>query len=81
MTLVNEYLEYIQEANRKQKSRTTISRQTKIKRSQGQLSTSMARKGNDPLYKMMKKYCDMCKSYRTKVHKKYAGRTRSQARR
>lgn len=80
MTMLNDYLEYVQEA-RKARSRTTISRKTKIKRAQGQLSTSMARKGNDPLYKMMKKYCDMCKSYRTKVHKKYAGRTRSKARR
>ena len=72
--------EYLDEA-RKQRSRTTISRKTKIKRAHGQLSTAMARKRNDPLYKMMKKYCDMCKSYRAKVHKKYAGRTRSQARR
>ena len=80
MTMLNDYLEYVQEA-RKARSRSTITRKTKIKRAQGQLSTSMARKKGDPLYKMMKKYCDMCKSYRTKVHKKYAGRTRSQARR
>ena len=80
MSMYLEYMEQLFEA-RKQKTRTTISRKTKIKRAQGQLSTSMARKKGDPLYKMMKKYCDMCKSYRTKVHKKYAGRTRSQARR
>jgi len=80
MTMLNDYLDDLQEG-RKQRSRTTISRKTKIKRSQGQLSTAMARKKGDALYKMMKKYCDMCKSYRTKVHKKYAGRTRAQSRR
>ena len=69
MSMLNDYLEDLQEG-RKQRSRTTISRKTKIKRSQGQLSTAMARKKGDSLYKMMKKYCDMCKSYRTKVHKK-----------
>jgi len=76
-----DYFKSIQEAARKQRSRATISRKTKIKRSQGQLSTAMARKKGDPLYKMMKKYCDLCKKYREKVHKKYAGRTRSKARR
>lgn len=73
--------EYLLEARRKQLSRTTISRKTKIKRSQGQLSTSMAKQRNDPQYKLLKKYCDLCKKYREAVHKKYAGRTRSQARR
>lgn len=78
--LIDKYLAQLQEA-RKQRGRVTISRKTKIKRSQGQLSTAMARKRGDPLYKMMKKYCDKCKDYRKKVHKKYAGRTRSKSRR
>lgn len=77
MSLWKEYLT----EGRKQRSRTTISRKTKIARSQGQLSTSMARKRGDPQYKMMKKYCDLCKKYRAAVHKKYAGRTRSASRR
>ena len=80
MRLWMEYIEDVLEA-RKQLTRTSITRKTKIKRSQGQLSTAMARKKGDPLYKMMKKYCDRCKDYRKKVHRKYAGRTRSQARR
>ena len=80
MTLLNEYLEHLQEVGRKQKTRVTVTRQTKIKRSQSQLSTAMARKGNDPLYKMMKKYCDLCKKYRDKLHKKYAARNRTAAR-
>jgi hypothetical protein len=79
MSMYLDYMEKLLEA-RKSRSRHTTSRKTKIKRAQGQLSTSMARKKGDALYKMMKKYCDLCKSYRVKVHKKYAGRTRSQAR-
>ena len=79
MSMYTEYFEELLEA-RKQKSRHSVTRKTKIKRSQSQLSTAMARKKGDALYKMMKKYCDMCKNYRTKVHKKYAGRTRSQSR-
>jgi hypothetical protein len=81
MTMLNDYLEDLQEGRRKQRSRHSISRKTKIKRSQSQLSTGLAKKRGDPLYKMMKKYCDRCIDYRKKVHKKYAGRTRSQARR
>lgn len=80
MTIVESYLEELQEAQRKQKSRHSVTRKTKIKRSQSQLSTAMARKKGDPQYKMMKKYCDLCKKYREAVHKKYAGRTRSAAR-
>ena len=80
MSILNTYLQDLQEASRKQRSRATISRKTKIKRSQGQLSTAMARKRGDPQYKMMKKYCDLCKKYREKVHKKYAARNRSKAR-
>ncbi len=81
MNIVESYLDILFEAPRKQKSRHSVSRKTKIKRSQSQLSTAMARKKNDPQYRLMKKYCDMCKKYREAVHKKYAGRTRSQSRR
>ncbi len=79
MSLWKEY--FLDEASRKQKSRHSVTRKTKIKRSQSQLSTAMARKRGDPLYKMMKKYCDRCKDYRIKVHKKYASRNRIAARR
>ena len=81
MNYLNNYLDDLQESRRKQISRATITRKTKIRRAQSQLSTGMAKKRGDPLYKMMKKYCDLCKKYREKLHKKYAGRTRSQARR
>ncbi len=80
MEYLDGYLDKLQESRRKQVSRHSVTRKTKIKRSQSQLSTGMAKKRGDPLYKMMKKYCDLCKKYREKVHKKYAGRTRSKAR-
>jgi hypothetical protein len=79
MNIVESYLEDLHEA-RKQKTRVTVTRQTKIKRSQSQLSTAMARQKGDPQYKLMKKYCDLCKKYRETVHKKYAARNRSKAR-
>ncbi len=78
MGILETYLHEIQEAKRT--SRTTVTRKTKIKRSAGQMSTAMARKRNDPAYKMLKKYCDLCKVYRQKIHKKYRSKTMSRAR-
>ena len=40
----------------------------------------MAKQKNDPLYALMKKYCDKCIDYRDRVHKKYASRNRTAAR-
>jgi len=65
----------------KRTSRTTIKRSTKIKRATGQLSTVAARKKNDPLYRRMIYHRDLYYKYRTQVHKKYAPRVRSRARR
>lgn len=79
VTIQELYLELLDEAKRT--SRTVVTRQTKIKRATSQLSTAMARKKNDPAYKMMKMYCEKCKKYRDKIHQKYAPRTRSRARR
>jgi len=76
--IVESYLEDIQEA--KKQSRHTTSRKTKITRATSQMSTAMARKKNDPTYKQMKRYCDMCKQLREKIHKKYKARNISRAR-
>ena len=65
----------------KRTSRTTVSRQTKIKRATGQLASSMARKRNDPLYQRMKKYRELYYKYRKMIHNKYGARVRSKARR
>lgn len=77
--LLDKYLSQLIEAKKTSVTRTT--RKAKIARATGQLATLKARDNNDSLYKQMKKYCDMCKKYREKVHKKYAARVRSKARR
>ena len=78
MEIIKNYLRELQEAKRTTRSKST--RQSKIKRATSQMSTAMARKKNDSLYKQMKMYCDKCKLYRERVHKKYASRNRSRAR-
>ena len=77
--ILEEYLDLLYEAP-KRTTRTTVKKQTKIKRSTSQMSTAMARKKNDSQYKMMKKYCELCKQYRERIHKKYASKNRSRAR-
>jgi len=66
---------------RKRTSRTTVSRNTKIKRATGQMSSAAARKRNDPLYKRMIFYREKYYKYRAAIHKKYSPRVRSRARR
>jgi len=79
MSILDNYLHDLNEAKKTSITKTT--RKAKIKRATGQLATLQAKKSNDSLYKQMKKYCDMCKKYRERVHKKYAARVRSRARR
>ena len=77
---LNEYLDYLEEKP-KRTSRSTISRDTKIKRATGQIGTAMARKKNDPLYKRMIYFREQYFKYREMIRKKYSPRVRSQARR
>jgi len=63
----------------KKNTRSISTRNTKIKRSATQMGTAAARKGNDPLYKQMKKFCGKCKEFRDKLKKKYAHRYKSAA--
>ncbi len=79
MDVLDSYLDYLNEGKRT--SVTRVTRNTKIKRATGQLSTAAARKKNDPLYKRMIYYRDLYYKYREKIHKKYAPRVRSRARR
>lgn len=78
--LLEEYLQYLEEKPKKT-SRTTISRNTKIKRATGQLGTVMARQKNDPIYKKMVFYREMYFKYREMLHRKYSPKVRSKARR
>jgi len=64
----------------KRTSRTMVSRDTKILRATGQLSTAQARSRNDPLYKRMIHYRELYYKYRAMIRKKYSPRVRTQAR-
>ena len=77
--LLEEYLDYLEEKP-KRTSRTSISRQTKIKRATGQLASIEARKKNDPGYKKMVYYRELYFKYRNMLHRKYSPRVRSKAR-
>ena len=76
--LVDNYLQFIEEAKRT--SRTRVTRQTKIKRATSQLASIEARKRNDSAYKNMIRYRDLYFKYREIIHKKYSARVRSKAR-
>jgi hypothetical protein len=78
--IIEEYLSFLQEKP-KRTTRTTISRNTKIKRATGQLGTAMARQKNDPIYKRMVYFRTQYFKYREMIRKKYSPRVRSKARR
>jgi len=78
--MLEEYLTLLQERP-KRTTRSTISRNTKIKRATGQLATSMARQKNDPIYKRMVYFRTQYFKYREMIRKKYSPRVRSKARR
>ncbi len=80
MEILEEYLDILNEKP-KRTTRSTISRQTKIKRATGQLGTAMARKKKDPLYKRMVYFRTQYFKYREMIRKKYTPRVRSRARR
>jgi hypothetical protein len=65
----------------KQATRTTVTRQTKVRKAAGQLASSEARKRHDPLYKRMIKHRELYYKYRQIIHKKYGSRVRSRAKR
>jgi len=77
--LLQQYLDSLEEGKRA--SRTVISRATKIKRATGQLASKEAKARGDSLYDKMIKYRELYFKYRDMIHKKYAPRVRSKARR
>lgn len=76
---LDKYLSIVQET--KSSSMAKITRQSKINRATGQLSSVEARKKHDPLYQRMIYYRDLYFKYREMIHKKYSPRVRSKARR
>ncbi|MHA1622164.1 MAG: hypothetical protein ACTSVO_08500 [Candidatus Heimdallarchaeaceae archaeon] len=65
----------------KRTSRIVITRATKIKRATGQLASKEAKDRGDSLYKRMIFHRELYFKYRDLIHKKYAPRVRSRARR
>jgi hypothetical protein len=76
--ILQDYLDYLEETP-KRTTTTRVTRATKIKKSTGQLASSTARKGNDPLYKRMVYFRDQYFKYRDQIHRKYSPRVRSRA--
>lgn len=78
MTVLDDYLDHIQEG--KKTTITKVTRQTKIARAMGQLSSVEARKAKDPMYDKMKHYKTLYKKFKKLIHKKYNPRVRAKAR-
>lgn len=78
---LQEALENDRELDSKTPSTSTMTRATKIRKSQSVLSTAAARRRNDPLYKKMIYYRELYYKYRALVHRKYGPGTKAQARR
>jgi len=83
MNKLDKYLDKIQitEAGYKAKrtSITRVTRQTKIDRAIGALSTKYAKETNDPMYKKMVRFRDKYFKYRELIRKKFGPRVRSRA--
>ena len=77
MTILDRYLDDLSEA--KKTSYVKVTRQTKIDRAIGQLSTKLAKETGDPWYKKMVKFRDKYFSMRDKIKTKYGPRVRARA--
>lgn len=75
---LDEYLEDIQEAGKKT-SFIKVTRQTKIDRAIGALSTKLAKEMNDPYYRKMVKFREKYFAMREKIKTKYGPKVRARA--
>ena len=80
--VVDDMLDFLDEATAKKSKRTTITkvtRQTKIDRAIGSLATKFAKETNDPMYRKLVKFRDRYFKYRERIRAKYGPRVRSRA--
>jgi len=77
MSMLDDYLEQLDES--KKTSYVKVTRQTKIDRAIGSLSTKLAKETDDPWYKKMVKFRDKYFSIRKKIKTKYGPRVRARA--
>lgn len=77
MSILDEYLDDMQEG--KNTSFIKVTRQTKIERAIGSLSTKLAKEMDDPYYKKMVKFREKYFAMRKKIRTKYGPKVRSRA--
>lgn len=77
MSLLDEYLEELNES--KKTSFIKVTRQTKIDRAIGALSTKLAKEMDDPWYRKMVKFREKYFSMREKIKTKYGPKVRARA--
>ncbi len=78
MSIVDKYLDHLNEGG-KSTSFIKVTRQTKIERAIGSLSTKLAKETGDPWYKKMVKFREKYFSMRKKIKTKYAPKVRARA--
>jgi hypothetical protein len=78
---IQECLDLIQEAKKTSRRVVTYTRKTKIKRATGQMSTALARRKKDPMYKRMLYHKQQYLKLRDALHRRYASKVRQRARR
>jgi hypothetical protein len=78
---LSEIVDYDREVEPKTPSNSLTTRNTKIRKSTSQMSTSQARSINDPLYKKMIYYRELYYKYRDLIHRKYGHGVSARARR
>ena len=78
---LQEIVDTEREVETKTPSTSVATRQSKINKATGQMSTSQARSRNDPLYKRMIYYRELYYKYRDLVHRKYRPGIKARARR
>jgi hypothetical protein len=77
MAILDDYLEELSKP--KKTSFIKVTRQTKIDRAIGQLSTKLAKETNDPWYRKMVKFREKYFAMRSKIKTKYAPKVRARA--
>lgn len=79
MSKLDDYLDNLNEGTSKKTSFVKVTRQTKIDRAIGALSTKLAKELNDPYYKKMVSFRKKYFSMREKIRQKYSPKVRARA--
>jgi len=80
MSILDEYLNALQEGKATSRKLVTRTRAQKIAKAMHQLSVNYAKKKGDPAYKQMIKYKKKYKEFQDVLHKRFASKVRQQAR-